>query len=232
VTLGLLLVIRHRAFRLTMLLVLAITVIAAVGVRDRGASNVPSTVLVAGGSLIAVAASRVLAPGPALAGARWVAAPGWLVPTGRLAGALIVVVPATVATVMAMSVPASHAVDLVRVTMVATLYVSALGALTVMLTPIVGSSGAATCGFVAAWLGGVPPSAIVSALATWSYGQRPVVWLWNSLPLMWRAERWLTEGQIADGVVLAAWIVLGVTGAAWAVAASARWTHARREPTA
>lgn len=231
VMLGLLLVLRHRAFRLTGFLVLVIAAFAAFGLGDRGATHAISLALLTGGSLIAVAGSRLLAPGPALAGARLVAAAWWLVPAGRLTGALLVVMPVALATHLAVSAPVSNLVDLVRVTLVAAAYVGALGAFTAVLAPLMGASAAASCGFLAAWMGGVPPSTVAAALQEWVYVQRPLVWVWNLLPLMWRARRWLAEGQMSDIVVFLAWIILGMVGAAWAIVASIRWENAAVEPT-
>lgn len=231
VILGLLLVLRHRAFRLTGLLVLIVAVFAAIGIRDRGATHAISVVLLAGGSLIAVAGSRLLAPGPALVAARWVSEPWWVVPAGRLTGALLVVMPVALATLIAVSAPVLHPVALMRVTLVAAAYVSALGAFTAALSPLVGASAAASCGFLAAWVGGVPPSTIAVGLHEWVYVQRPLVWIWNGLPLMWRARRWLAGEQIVDMGMFLAWIVLGIVGAAWVTGASVRWADTGVEPT-
>jgi hypothetical protein len=224
VILGLLIVIRHRAVRLTGLLVLALVVFAVIGIDAVENAKVYRTILVVGGSLVAVATSRLFAPGPVLAAARLVAQPWWLVPIGRLTGALLVVVSALAITVFTLAVPSQHPVDLLRIGVISVLYVGALGAGTAALTPMIGASASAVCGFIAAWLGGMPPSVVATALAEWSVAQRLAVWLWNGLPLVWRAERWLDTGGVVDVAHLLGWIALGIAVTGWAIAASTRWT--------
>jgi hypothetical protein len=207
VILGLLIVIRHRAVRLTGLLVLALVVFAVIGIDAVENAKVYRTILVVGGSLVAVATSRLFAPGPVL-----------------LTGALLVVVSALAITVFTLAVPSQHPVDLLRIGVISVLYVGALGAGTAALTPMIGASASAVCGFIAAWLGGMPPSVVATALAEWSVAQRLAVWLWNGLPLVWRAERWLDTGGVVDVAHLLGWIALGIAVTGWAIAASTRWT--------
>jgi len=97
------------------------------------------------------------------------------------------------------------------------LYGTALAAVTAALTPLIGSSAAASVGLTSAWLGVVPPTALAALLGTWPPVARPLVWLWNVLPLPWRAIRWLNQGTAQDPAMLAAWTVLGVLVVGWSV---------------
>jgi len=194
-------------------------VLAIVGLsflRDRGGpagGSSAATVLLMTGTLAAVAGSRLLAPGAALAASRRVAAVWWLAPSGRLIGALFAILPVVAVSVLAGGRPGPEFPKLATVT---TLYAAAAASLVLALAPLIGASAAAAFGFVGAWLGMLPPSGIHVALDNWPVVQKPAVWLWNMLPLGWRANR-LFEGDTAvDAVVLLCWVVAGVTAAAWA----------------
>ncbi len=171
-------------------------------------------VVLIGATLAVVGASRLLASGPALAAARMVTARWWLVPVGRLAGALCAVVPFSlgVATVM---VGMHGGAGLWRITAITGVYATTLIACTMAIAPSIGASAAATLSFFAVWLGGVSPSAVLGLLAPWPVVQRAAVWLWNVLPLPWRALRWLAGGPLADPLLLIAWAAIGVGLAAW-----------------
>ena len=192
IVLGALLVIRHRTPRLTALLVLAVV---ASGFLTRGGPGGPAhsrwVVFVVAGSLVAVSASRLLAPGAALAAGYRVAASWWLVPSARLVGALFVTFPLVAGAALVLGQPVGaefSAGDLISVT---GLYAATLAALVLALTPAVGASAAAAIGFMAAWFGMLPPSAVSNAFERWPIVQRALVLAWNSLPLGWRAMRWL-----------------------------------------
>lgn len=221
VVMGAHLVLRHRAPRLATLLALLVVVLAVLrDVGDTSGTGQAGTVFVIGGTLAAVGASRLLAPGAALAGARRVAALWWLVPTGRLIGALLVIAP--IAGIAALTLgPHESGPGTIRLALIGTVYTAAMASVILACAPALGASAAAAVGLSAAWIGGLPPSAILNALDRWPLAQRPLGILWNLLPLNWRAVRWLQDGLLADGFVLLSWIALGILAAAWITTASA-----------
>jgi hypothetical protein len=182
-----------------------------------GVEPTPNWLFLICGSLMAVAAARLLAPGAALASARRVAASWWLAPGGRLLGVLILLAPFIWLGTMIASAPGGDAAGALRLAGAALLYAAALGALVLAMAPLVGATAAGSLGLAAAWLGGVGPSEMHVLLAGWSYAQRPLVLLWNTLPLAWRAERWYREGAANDLLALAVWVPLAFALAAWAV---------------
>ncbi|MSR06010.1 MAG: hypothetical protein EXR93_02920 [Gemmatimonadetes bacterium] len=102
--------------------------------------------------------------------------------------------------------------------LVALLFAAVVGTLTMALAPAVGASGAAALGFLAALLGDVRPFQGGALLSSWPLVRTPAVFLWNALPLPWRASRWLLDGPArGDGWLLAAWLVAGLWAAAWAI---------------
>ncbi len=222
VVLGMLLVTRHRAVRLAGVLAVVVVGLALLAGDDGGAVARRQAVFAAGGSLAAVAASRLLAPGAALAAGRQTGGPWWRAPVGRLTGAWLVVAPpvAAAAVLLVGSVAGSWAAG--RTAAVAALHVGAVGALVLAVAPLAGASAAAAVGLAVAWLGGVPPSVMGAALDAWPYLRRPVVLAWNTLPLDWRAGRWLRASTVEDLAVLAGWIALGCIVAAWAAARAYR----------
>jgi len=211
--LGLHLVTRHRAPRLAGVLGLAL--LAAAAVSQSGDARGRSVLLI-GSTLAAVGASRLLAPGPALAAARMVAAPWWVVPTGRMVGALCAVLPVALG-VAALNLGSQGEFGLWRVAWVTCGYAAALTACTMALVPSLGASAAATVAFLAVWLGCVPPPAVSGVLGPWPLLQHCAVWAWNLLPLPWRALRWLSGGPAADPLLLMAWTVAGVALAGWQI---------------
>jgi hypothetical protein len=216
VVLGMLLVARHRSGRLVA--VFAVTLLA-LGLLDPGSGVTRSlhVLLLIGGSLGAVAGSRLLAPGPALLAARRVAARWWVAPAGRLLGALVLVAP-LLALGAAIQKPPGGMVAVVRLAAIALVQAAALVGLVAGLAPLTGATTAGTLGLVAAWLGGVPPSGIGELLGSWTYARRVAVLLWNVLPLGWRAARWAAGGPVRDPALLIGWIVAGVGLGAWAAA--------------
>jgi hypothetical protein len=209
--LGLQLVTRHRAPRLTAILGLAL--VAGAAVLPSGQTSNGSVLLV-GSTLAVIGASRLLAGGPALAAARMVAARWWVVPVGRLAGALCAVVPFALG-VAALMVGPHGGTGLGRIAWATCGYAAALIACTMAMASFFGASAAATFAFLAVWLGVAPPSAVSEALESWPVLQRAAVWMWNALPLPWRALRWLAGGPPADPLLVIAWTLIGVTLAGW-----------------
>ncbi len=216
VVLGALLVIRHRTPRLMGVLVLVVVASGfLIGSSSRSGAQPPWLVLVVAGCLAATCASRLLAPGAALAAGYRVAAAWWLVPSARLLGALLVIVPLVMCAALLVGYPTQGRVGLSALVAVASLYAAALGSLVLALTPALGASAGAAMGFMAAWFGMLPPSAVSDALERWPILQRVLVWVWNSLPLGWRATHWFDWGANRDLVLLLGWVFGGIAGAAW-----------------
>ena len=226
VAIGVLLVLRHRTLLLAGLLVLVVLVshmIARSGGAATGSAVWVSQVVA--GSLVAVAASRLLAPGANLAAAYRVAAAWWLVPTGRLVGGLAVTLPAVVAVAFVVGGTSVTALQLVRLGLVTAGCAASAGALIMAVTPVVGASAAAALGFAGAWFGTVPPSGVSTLLERWPLLHGPLVLLWNTLPLGWRAIRWLDRGGLADPLVIVVWLPLAVAAAAWTMTVCYRSQH-------
>jgi hypothetical protein len=218
VVFAMLVTLRHRTVRLVLLLAGAMVALRALGAVGTPASN-RGTILLVGGLFAAVCASRILARGAALEALRRTAAPWWLPPFGRLTGVGVLVLPVVGAAAVILGVDAGDAAQSTAVTL---LYAVALAALTAALAPLAGATGAGTLGFLAAWLGSIPPSGIGGALARWPYLAVPAVTVWNLLPLEWRAARWLRAGGVGDAALFAVWIAGGVALAAWTAARAYR----------
>ena len=214
IVLGAQLVSRHRSPRLAAVLVLALLVAAGGYHPAPNSARVPMAV-VAVGVLAAVAASRLFAPGGALAANRAAAARWWVAPVGRLTGALLLVLPLGLAGTAFLVLPGAGLAHLIRVSIGLLVYVTALAAGTAAITPLVGSSPAAVIGLASAWFGVIAPSALGTLLGGWPFVARPLVALWNVLPLPWRLMRWIGNGTVADPGMLALWIVVGITVLAW-----------------
>lgn len=220
------LVSRHRATRLAVLLVLLLIAAVAAGEGASAAGRI-RIVLVAAGTLGAVAGSRLLAPGGALAAARMSAADWWLAPLGRLLGAACAVVPVVLVAVVVLVSPHAPRTAHPGVAAVAAVYAASVLATTAALAPAWGASAAAALGFFAAWFGLLRPSDVYDLSAAVPFFQRPLVLGWNVLPLPWRAARWIEDGNASDALMLFAWIVLGVVTAAWS---ASRFYRAERTP--
>lgn len=199
---------RHRAPRLAALLGLGLAALAAAS--EPPLDRVARVVLLVAGMLAAVSASRLLAPGPALAAARMAVAPCWLAPLGRLTGALCLLGPATVGIALALGWAAPHGVSVSAPAAIALAYAGCVGACTMAMAPFWGASAAASVSFLGVWFGVAPPSAMASLFAGWLPLQRVVLWLWNVLPLPWRATRWLDSDTLSDPLVLGAWTLIGL----------------------
>jgi len=205
---GVQLVTRHRAPRLAALLGLSIAALAAAS--GPSPERVARVVLLMAGTLAVVAASRLLSPGPALAAARMVVAPWWLVPTGRLAGVLCVAGPITLGVDLALASASPQATPILGPTAVALAFAASVASCTMAVAPWWGASAAASVGFLGVWFGGVPPTAVAALFAGWVPLQRVAIWLWNVLPLPWRAARWLASGGWGDPLLLGAWTLFGL----------------------
>lgn len=224
VVLALLVSLRHRSVRLVLGFAAAILGFAAVS--GGGGPQADASVLLIGGAITVVAASRALARGPMLESSRRAAAAWWQPSLGRLAGVLLVTLPAVI---VALVVLQSGVLWAGRMLIVTLTYAAALGAVTLAVTPLTGASAGAALGFVAALAGAMPPSGIAVALERWPALATAGVTVWNALPLEWRARRWLHTGGLGDPLLLVAWIVVGVLGAAWAVARAYRAPMLPRE---
>lgn len=218
VALGVQLVVRHRAPRFAALLVGLVVLL----VRHGGGSPEPlrRTLLLAAGTLAVVGASRAFTPGAAIAAARRVAGPIWLAPCGRLAGVLLVVLGGTAA-VAAVLYAEDVGAGFVALA-VSLCFAAAVGAVTAALTPLIGASSAAALGFVPVWFGSVAPDTVARLLVMWPHAVRPVVIVWNVLPLPWRALEFLRDPHPAPLLLLAIWLAVGLVGVAWSVERPAR----------
>lgn len=208
---------RHRTVRLALVLAAAVALLATAGGTDRSDAT---TVVVVAASLGAVAGSRLLAPGPALEAARRAAGAWWLHPAGRLAGVATLILPLALGMAVLIAGPASGGASTARLALAAAATALALTGLTMALAPLSGATGAATVGLVLAWFGGVPPSGMAALFDAWPWVARPVVLIWNALPLGWRAARWLSRGGLADPLLAAGWIAGSIAIALWA---TGRW---------
>jgi len=213
IALGVQLVVRHRAPRFAALLAGLVVLL----VRHGGGlpQQLSRTLLLVAGTLAVVGASRAFTPGAAIAAARRVAGPVWLAPCGRLAGVLLVVLGGTAAAaavLYAEDVGAGFAGLIVSLC-----FAAAVAAVTAALTPVVGASGAAALGFLPVWFGSVSPDVVGRFLVVWPHAVRPVLFLWNVLPLPWRALDFLAAPHLQPVLLLAAWLAVGLVGVAWSV---------------
>ncbi|MBI4419762.1 MAG: hypothetical protein HY560_02980 [Gemmatimonadetes bacterium] len=215
---GLQLVTRHRAPRLAGLLAASVTVLLLTGGASEAALPARQRALLwLAGILAGVAGSRLLSHGGPLAAARRVASPWLLVPAGRLLGFVTVAGPLFGAT-SGILIGSRWGIGPAGLTAVAMIVqAAATAALVMALSPAIGASGAAGLGLVAAFFGGLAPSSIAAALATWPVARGPAVMLWNTLPLPWRALRWLAEGTGSDPAFLALWVLAGLAASAWTI---------------
>lgn len=213
VVFGVLLVVRHRPLRLAC--VLAFLMVALPPTQNLGRtprSYQASTVFFIAGTLAAVAGSRLLAPGAALAASRQVASRCWVTSYGRLAGALLVVLPVVTVAVFSLNIPEyGH----VRLSSVASVYAAAVASGVMLMAPAIGASAAAMVGFVAVWVGSISPQSIHESLNSWPLLQGAISVLWKSLPFEWRAVRLLETCSWMDALFLVGWTAVGVALAGW-----------------
>lgn len=212
--LGALLVLRHRTVRIVGLF--ALTMVWSVSLRSHTTMSPhdnSSVALLAVGALATVAGSRLLAPGAALGASRRVAAEWWLVPVGRLMGAVMVLMPAVFIAVLAV---AQTGVGSAALCLGATVYVATLVSVTQALAPIVGASVAAGLGFLGVGLGALTPSTVGRILDAWPMVQRPIVLILHFYPAQWRVDRILSGIAWPDLFIMTSWLTVGIIGAAWA----------------
>ena len=213
VVLGFLLAVRNRPVRIACLLsvtTVSLSVLEQLGQTPR--TDQQTTVFLIAGSIAAVVAARLLAPGGALAASRQVAARFWLVPLGRLTGGALVVLP--VVAVAALSLRTVE-VSPLQLSVAAAVFSVALGAGVMTLAPAMGGSAAAVVGFVAACVGVVPPADLHAIFERWPLVQRSLALLWQLFPLQWRAGRLLDSFHWIDAAFFGGWIVIGVVLAGW-----------------
>lgn len=200
------LVTRHRAFRMTA----ALCGLALLGNRVAAARPLESAWAVAG-ALGAVAGSRVLSRGAALASARLAAAPFRSV-AGRFIGVMAVIAPLTAVGAAVAGTPMPLGVS--REVGVGVGYAAVLTAVAMGGTGMVGASSAATFGVFAAWVGQLPPGAWSEQLGA---AGGLALGAWSALPMAWRVAA-AASGDPASFRVLAAWGMLGLGGAVLGVA--------------
>jgi hypothetical protein len=221
---GALLVVRNRAVRLACGLALTTGVLLSLQEADRfPGAHQPRIVFLIAGTLTAVAGSRLFAPGGALAASRQVATTWWLVPLGRLTGALLAVLPVVVVPVIAMELTET---DPLLLGFSVVMFGAAVASFSFSLAPIVGSSAAMAAAVASVWIGALPTAAAHQWIDKWPVAKKAMVLLWNTLPLPWRADRLFTESSSVDVLVLGGWIVVGFVVASWA--STAAWTRRRR----
>jgi hypothetical protein len=216
VVLAMQLVSRHRAVKLAATLVLLMTVAIASSAPAGGrVGGRQAVILLMAGMLAAVAGSRPLAPGGALAALRMAAARWWIAPVGRILGAGVVIYPLVLVPIVVLVAPQASAPVMLKVIVTVTLYIVCVIACVAALTPVIGASAAAGAGFFSAWVGQTPPSGMQALTAGVPALQGPLVLLWNVLPLPWRANRWFVQGTSEDAAVLFLWAALSLVAAAW-----------------
>jgi hypothetical protein len=210
---GVLLVMRNRTFRLACVLSLTMVILALMqDLLGIPRANQSATVFLIAGSLAAIAGSRLLAPGGALAASRQVAAQWWLVPLGRLTGGLLVVLPIAATTVFSLGTGEAGPF---RMSITTTVFSAAIASAALALAPTTSASAAVVFGFVAVWMSVVRPAGVNLMFEDWPSLQRALVLMWRLLPLQWRATHSLDSFIWVDALVLTGWIVLGVVFAGW-----------------
>jgi len=226
VLMGVLLVARHRTTRLAGLLAIAIVAssLIASSVGETGGSGVWVSLVVAG-SLAAVAASRLLAPGASLAAGYRAASYWWLVPSARLIGGIAATLPVLLAVMLIVAASSLTPARVAWLSVVTVGYAASGAALVMAVTPVMGASGAAAAGFIFAWFGTVPPSGVSALVERWPLVQGPLVFLWNTLPLGWRAIRWFEHANPWDPALIAAWLPIAVCASAWTMTVCYRSQH-------
>lgn len=199
------LVTRHRAFRLTSGLA-GLTVLSL-----RLAPNPPAgSVVAVAGALGAIAGSRVLARGPAMASARAAAAPVRSV-IGRFVGVMLVLAP--IVMVGGVLVGGGEGTGVTEQATWSVAYAAVLAAVSMGGVGAVGASSVSTFGVFAAWVGQVPPETWAERLGV--VGGLTAT-IWSVLPMAWRVGT-VTEGDRGATAVLLSWMVMGLSGAVVAV---------------
>jgi hypothetical protein len=228
VALGALLVVRHRTPRLASMLVILLVAATLMTVQEVTTTKCVWLSLVAAGSLAAVAGSRLLAPGANLVAGCRIGSPWWLVPSGRLVGGLLALFPVVAAVGLVLGAAGLSPRGSLRLSVLIVCYSATSASLIMALAPGVGASAAAAVGFLLAWFGTVPPSAVALAVDQWPLVRSPLVIAWNTLPLAWRAVRWFEGGGVLDCGWFVGWLLAGVALAAFSL--SSRYRSEDRTP--
>jgi hypothetical protein len=209
-----LLITRHRAPRLALLLVASLVVLLKLENDPQSLSVREHSLVLMAGILSSIAASRVTARGAVLASVRRTASSRWLVPVGRLCGVLLfALLPVTLAS--GILVDGSDRETAFPLLALLPLYLSAISGVVMAVTPVAGASAAAGLGLLACLAGGFPPSQLRVLLEKAAFFQAPAVHAWNVLPLSWRVTHALVSGGVGDALVLASWAALGLGLTAW-----------------
>ena len=215
--LGSLLVIRNRTAHLACGLMFAVLVLLSVQGPERlPVAHRPIAVLTIAGTLAAVAGSRLLAPGAALAAARQVAASWWVVPVGRFTGALLVVLPCALLPVLVLDPLGASPVAFGASMAV---YAASTTAFTCFLAPLIGSSASLTTGLAMVLFGAIPTQ-------HWPFLGGFLRLPRDVLPLQWRACEMLTGAGVTNLTVFVAWILIAVVASGWST--TAVWDVGRR----
>lgn len=224
VVFGTLLVARNRAVLLACVLALVLGGVISVQEVERfpGAHQTLTAFLVVG-TLSAVAGSRLFAPGAAFAASRRVVATWWLVPVGRLIGALSVILPVSAVTVFAMELTDS---DPFLLALSAITYSAAVASFSFTLATIVGSSTAAVITLATIWVGVFPSAAVHDLAERWPVARQALILLADTLPIPPRADRLLVLHDPKDAIVLCGWISVGFVATCWV---TSRPTRLRRK---
>jgi hypothetical protein len=155
IVLAIQLITRHRAPRLAAVLAFsAVALLVAEGRAVAAGEARRHTIIFIAGAVSAVAASRLLAKGPAWASVRRSASHPLVVPAGRLTGFLLLALPAAGAA--ALSLLALRDEQAPRLVVSLPLYCLAIGAVVMSVTPVLGASAAACAGVALAFLGVAP----------------------------------------------------------------------------
>lgn len=209
-------VVRHRSARLVALLAAATLGLMA---WQGGGFDIAPDRYKTGWAILSVVAvvwySRILAPGGALEAARAVGTRWWVVPAGRALGVFVLLVPVTFVAAATVGPHGANFPEIIRFVVGGLTLAVTLGFLSMALTPFIGSSGAASVGFLLALMGGIPPGTFDIAFSE-SWLQWVLTFIWTALPLQWRAELWL-DGQGNFFAVSAVWLGLSLGAGAIAI---------------
>lgn len=216
IVLGALLVMRHRVVRVVAVLALVTVLVSSVQYRDPIplTDHLSGTTFIIAGALAAVAGSRALAPGPALAASRHVAAQWWLIPYGRLAGTLLLLLPAVnVAAFCLRAGTAGSSATLMAVTV----YSTSIAALVLSIAPAIGGSAASLAGLFTVLLGSISNLGIEPAVVDRSFLSAVFHASTKIFPTPVMAANLVGAQGVVELLVLVGWVGGGVLAAGWAI---------------
>jgi hypothetical protein len=211
----------------------AIMVVLGLAASAVGGALASTQVVLAGGTLGAVAGALPMSPGAALTAARRTAAAWWIAPVGRLVGVGAAAGPLVGLAIAAVGWGGGGLVGSLGTAAAVVPFSLSCVALGMVLGTVVGESTAGAVGFIAVWMGVLPPSAVHDLLTGVPYLQRPMVFVWNAMPLTWRARRVL-RGNVGDVLMLTGCMALCILFTAAAAERAVGWTNAgrrNREPS-